>query len=51
MSLLKNFFYDFLKLDNASKYYIGLIDKLDVYENEYSIEYFKKTDGNNCIKS
>ena len=44
MSLLKNFFYDFLKLDNASKYYIGLIDKLDVYENEYSIEYFKKTD-------
>jgi uncharacterized protein (DUF885 family) len=44
MTLLKNFFYDFLKLDNASKYYIGLIDKLDVYENEYSIEYFKKTD-------
>jgi len=44
MTLLKNFFYDFLDIDPTDKYYIGLMDRLEVYGNEYSKEYFKKVD-------
>ena len=44
MKLLKNFFYDFLDIDPTDKYYIGLMDRLEVYGNEYSKEYFKKVD-------
>ena len=44
MSLLKRFFYEQLELNNADAYYIGITDRLEQYENEYSIEYFKKVD-------
>lgn len=44
MSLLKKFFYEQLELNNADAYYIGITDRLEQYENEYSIEYFKKVD-------
>ena len=44
MSLLKRFFYEQLEINNADAYYIGITDRLEQYENEYSIEYFKKVD-------
>ena len=44
MSLLKSFFYELLKLNTADAYYIGIVDRLEQYENEYSIEYFNKVD-------
>jgi len=44
MSLLKKFFYEYLKLIPTNEYYIGLTDRLEVYENQYSEEYFKKVD-------
>jgi len=45
MSSLKKFFYELLELNSGNKYFIGLIDRLEVYENEYSEEYFKKLDN------
>ena len=42
MSLLKKYFYEYLKLTPSDKYYIGLTDRLEVYENQYSKEYFKQ---------
>lgn len=44
MSLLKKYFYEYLKLTPMSEYYIGLTNRLEVYENQYSEEYFKKVD-------
>ena len=44
MSLLKKYFYEYLKLTPTDEYYIGLTDRLEVYENQYSEEYFKKVD-------
>ena len=44
MSLLKRFFYEHLQLNTADSYYIGITDRLEQYENEYSIEYFNKVD-------
>ena len=44
MSLLKKYFYEYLKLTPTDEYYIGLINRLEVYENQYSKEYFKKVD-------
>jgi uncharacterized protein (DUF885 family) len=44
MSLLKKYFYEYLKLFPTDEYYIGLTDRLEVYENQYSEEYFKEVD-------
>ena len=44
MSLLKRFFDEHLKLNPAEEYYIGLTDRLEIYENEYSEEHFKEVD-------
>ena len=45
MPLLKHFFYEHLENNPAEKYYIGLINRLEIYENNYSIEYFEKVDN------
>ena len=44
MSLLKQIFYEHLEFNPTEKYYIGLTDRLEVYENQYSEAYFKELD-------
>lgn len=39
MTLLKQFFYEYLKINPSEQYYIGMIDRLVIYENIFSIEY------------